>query len=41
MKVHLGGWVLMYEELNKALKEAGHLVNYAEYVHEEIKQIGS
>jgi hypothetical protein len=30
---------MLYEELNKTLKEAGDVVNYAKYVEEEIKQM--
>jgi len=32
LKIHVGGWVLLHEELNKALKEAGDVANYAKYV---------
>lgn len=39
LKVHFGGWIMLYEELNKTLKEAGDVVNYAKYVEEEIKQM--
>ena len=32
---------MLYDELNKTLKEAGDVVNYATYVQEEIRQINS
>jgi hypothetical protein len=30
---------MLYEELNKTMKEAGDVVNYAKYVAEEMKQM--
>lgn len=41
LKIHLGGWLLLYEEISKTLKEAGDVANYANYVEKEIQQINA
>lgn len=32
-------WVGLYDQLNKSLKQAGDLVNYAEYIGNELNEL--